>query len=67
MTNLEGPEEQGNLQLQIAALELEAARLARTHRAQVRLFNENFAQSRAYWLAVLQARQECGSDPARGG
>jgi hypothetical protein len=57
MLGLDNPEWQADLALQIGALELDAARLARAHRAQVRLFNENFAQSRAYWLAVWQARQ----------
>ncbi len=57
MLGLDNLERQADLALQIGALERDAARLARTHRAQVRLFNENFAQSRAYWLAVWQARQ----------
>ena len=57
MLGLDNLERHADLPLQIGALERDAARLARTHRAQVRLFNENFAQSRAYWLAVWQARQ----------
>ncbi len=57
MTHGDRLERPCDLLLQIAALQQDAARSARTHRAQVRLFNETFAQSRAYWLAVQQARQ----------
>ena len=56
MTGSESLERRGDLALQVRALEQDAAKLARAHRAQVRLFNENFAQSRAYWLAVRRAR-----------
>jgi len=57
MTDVDSLERPCDLLLQIAALKQDAARSARTHRARVRLFNETFAQSRAYWLAVRQAQQ----------
>jgi len=57
MTGLDNADRQADLSLQVEALEQDADRLARAHRAQVRLFNENFAQSRSYWLAVWKARQ----------
>lgn len=57
MTELDSLERPNDLLLQIVTLEQDADRLARAHRAQVRLFNENFAQAKAYWLAVWRARQ----------
>jgi hypothetical protein len=57
MAGLDSLEGRGDLALHVGALEQEAARRARAQRAQVRLFNENFAQSRAYWRAVRRARR----------
>jgi len=57
MAGLDSLERRSDLALHVGALEQEAARRARAQRAQLRLFNENFAQSRAYWRAVRRARR----------
>jgi hypothetical protein len=43
MTDLDNPERRSDLALQISTLKQDAARLARTHQAQVKLFNENLS------------------------